>query len=105
MKIPAPALDLSPENYKKMVIDFFTAINNLTVSDNFAGQILSDVFLPSGVDVAVPHSLKVPPKYRIILRQTGTSVIVDGSTPWNDTQIFLQAPSADCVVTLLVLRG
>ncbi len=65
-------------------------INNLS-SASFGGQVIEDIVLPVGVEVEIPHSLKMTPKYRIILKQDSATYISDGDTAWDDKRIYLKA--------------
>lgn len=64
--------------------------NNLS-SASFGGQVIEDIILPVGVEVEIPHNLKMTPKYRIILKQDSGVYISDGDTAWDDKKIFLKA--------------
>lgn len=65
-------------------------INNLS-SASFGGQVIENITLPVGVEVEIPHSLKMTPKYRIILKQNSGVHISDGDSAWDDKKIFLKA--------------
>lgn len=67
-------------------------LNNLSTK-SFGGQTIANIELPVGVEVEIPHSLKITPKYRIILRQSADVTITDGDTAWDDKKIYLKAVS------------
>jgi hypothetical protein len=68
-------------------------LNNLS-SASFGGQVIEDIILPVGVEVEIPHNLKITPKYRIILKQDNGVYISDGDTAWDDKRIYLKAEGA-----------
>ena len=67
------------------------------------GQIIENIKLPVGVNVAISHNLKMIPKYRIILRQAGGLVITDGDLEWTDKKIYLKANDPSGVFTSNVI--
>jgi len=80
-------------------------VRNVSLGDNMSGQIVSDIFLPAGSTVEVPHNLKVTPKYRIILRQRSSGIISDGDKAWTDRAIYLKNNGLlDDTVTILIMR-
>ena len=53
-------------------------------------RVVENIELPAdGSEVRISHNLKVVPKYRIILRQSGE--VFDGETEWTDKYIYLRA--------------
>lgn len=73
--------------------EFNRELNNLSTK-SFGGQTIANITLKVGEEVEIPHSLKVTPKYRIILRQSADVTITDGDTAWDDKKIFLKAVSS-----------
>ena len=74
------------------MVDFVNSIfqNGITLENNLNGQIIENIALPaSGEEIKIPHRLKAVPKYRIILRQDGVGVVVDGGD-WNENYITLK---------------
>ena len=95
--------EFNEKSYSEMVDSLNTILNSLTLGQ-MAGQIVENVLLPStGAEVAISHNLKTVPKYRIILRNAGNGIIVDGDTPWTDKAIYLKLQQATTDVTLSVL--
>ncbi len=74
--------------------EFNREMNNISTK-SFGGQTIIDIELPVGVEVEIPHSLKVTPKYRIILRQSDNLTITDGDTAWDEKKIYLKAVAPD----------
>ncbi len=75
-------------------------------TNNFSGEVIEDIAIPTGIELAIPHNLKVVPKYRIILKNTGEFDIGDGDTPWTDRVIYLKNNgAADATVSILILRS
>lgn len=99
--------EFTPEGYAEMVDSLNTVLGTLLMSQNFDGQIIEDILLPSGQNVRVSHNLKTTPKYRIILRKQGSLTIEDGDLPWNDKYIYLKSDGAggSATVSILLMRG
>ena len=107
MRVPDLDRELTEENFGRTVDLLNTVLRNLTVLNNFSGQVIENIVVPLGQEIKIPHSLKVIPKYRILLRQNDVnSLIVDGTEVWTDKYITLSNKgAADTVITILVLRS
>lgn len=84
--------------------DVTTLSSRINFIDNFQAFIVKDVSIPAGQEVRVSNQFQNGeiPTGRIITRQTGNAVIVDGSTPWSFNALYLSNPSAnDAVVSVL----
>lgn len=66
------------------------------------GDILYVSLAPNETKI-IPHGLRVIPKYRLILRQTGNAVITDVDVLWTEVTIGLKNESANAVVLTLKL--
>lgn len=88
--------EFGDKHYNRLVDEVDTIFdNNVTLSENMSMDIKS-VSIGIGATVVVTHGLKVTPKYRMILRQTGNGVITDAGT-WDSTKIFLKNNGAETV--------
>jgi len=97
--------DYSVDRPEEMVDSLNTVLDNgLLLGSNLGGQIIENIELKAGQNVAISHNLKITPKYRIILRQDTSSIISDGVLEWTDKKIYLNA-SADTTITILLMRG
>lgn len=97
--------DYSVDRPEEMVNSLNTILDNgLLLGSNLGGQIIENIELIAGQNVAISHNLKITPKYRIILRQDTSSIISDGVLEWTDKKIYLNA-SADTKITILLMRG
>lgn len=109
MKTVSLKRDFSEAGYGELVDVLNTLIRAITLTGNMAGQIIENITLPANSDeIAISHNLKVVPKYRIILRQRGDGVIIDGDT-WDDKKVSfrrdnLTAPAEDLVISILLMR-
>lgn len=93
------------KHLNKFIDAFNGGINKLTIDDNIDGQIISDIIIPSGSEIAIAHKLRIKPRYRIILRQLGNGLITDGVTEWTDTKIYLKNNGGvDVTVSICVMR-
>ena len=84
--------EYSKEKPEEMVDSLNTVLGNgILLGSNLGGQIIENIKLPLGENVAISHNLKMTPKYRIILRQKGGLTITDGDLEWDDKKIYLKA--------------
>lgn len=87
--------------------DIYDAIFNLTLTGNLKCFTVDNITIPAGEEVAVGNqfALRFPgviPTGRLIIRQQGNANIIDGDTPWNQTNLFLKNPSGnDAIVNVL----
>jgi len=88
--------DFSDKEYSNMVDELNSFMQNgLTLADNVSGQIIENIILPAdGTEIKVSHSLKAVPKYRIILRQKGSGVVIDGGE-WTNNFVTLSAKNTE----------
>ena len=86
------------------LIDFVqVGFSQISLSHNFSAEI-KEVVIPAGVDLEIPHSLRLTPKYRIILRQRGNAVITD-ETLWTDKKIYLKNNGAvEVTLTVMIVK-
>lgn len=91
-------MKVAPLDENNIYDEMLTASRNVSLADNMSGQIVT-VEIPVGQTVAIPHNLKIVPKYRIILRQEGDLFVVDGDKEWTDKAIYLKAISTTVTVT------
>ena len=75
--------------HNDLVDDLNTGLGRLKFADNFETNVRT-VTIASGAELKIPHSLGVVPSDRIILRQTGNGLVVDGPTEWNENNIYLK---------------
>lgn len=74
------------ENFQSFTVEvIILAMTEVSIANQFANS--SPGVIPSG---------------RLIVRQKGDAVILDGDTPWSDTAVYLKNPSANNV-TLTVI--
>lgn len=106
-KIDLPR-NFSEENYSKSMDELNTLFQgNISLGANLSGQII-EFTVPNGVEIKVKHRLKTVPKYRIILRQRGNGVLLDGTdSPWSSDSVSLKVDGAsgDTTFTILLMRG
>ena len=76
-----------------------------SLENDIKGSII-DVSLAPNESKIIPHGLRVIPKYRMILRQTGNAVITDVNAAWTEYTIGLKNESANAVtLTIKLLPG
>lgn len=82
--------DFSEDDFGRMVDDLNTGLSKLELEHNMNGEVVEVVLPADGTEVEVPHSLKTVPKYRIIVRQNGCGIVVDGVKEWTERYIYLK---------------
>lgn len=74
------------ENFQSFTVEVaILAMTEVSIANQFANS--SPGTIPSG---------------RIITRQKGDAVILDGDTPWNDNAVYLKNPSANNVMITVI---
>ena len=91
MKTSDVPREFNAENFGKLV-DLINTLTREIEIFNMAGQVVENIEIGSTEEVRISHNLKVVPKYRIILRQSGE--VFDGETEWTDKYIYLRAKSS-----------
>lgn len=91
--------------YNTLIDELNVGLSRLTFEDNFNAQIV-EITLPANTEREVSHSLKVRPKYKIVLKQRGNGVIEDSTKSWDDKRIWLVNNSGnEITATIAILRG
>ena len=102
-EILSPEDGVSASDYNSMVKDLNSLVRNFPVS-GLNGQLV-EVILPASAEVRISHSLKIIPKYRLILGQTGNSVITDVKEKWTRDYITLKNNAAvEVFLILMIIR-
>lgn len=79
--------------------------DGFSLEKDLKGDILNVSLAPNETKI-IPHGLRVIPKYRLILRQTGNAVITDVNVLWTELTIGLKNESANAVtLTIKLLPG
>lgn len=68
--------------------DLYLVLLNLDFENNF-GAFVVEVEIAAGQEISIPHTLRVVPKSRIILK-SNTPLISDGSDPWTTARVSLK---------------
>ena len=90
---------VKPEDLPKYVTLFLEQVsqavnNNLTISENFSGKVLSVVFGSANTDVVVTHDLGRVPSGYIQTGQTAAMIVYDGSGQNSSSVIYLKSSAA-----------
>lgn len=105
MKIPNISPSFSEKGFSELV-NLFNVFSTSIGLENMKGQVIENITIPATTSIDVPHSLKVIPKYRIILRQIGDGSIVDGDNAWSDTLVSLRnTGSSSVIVSFFLIRN
>lgn len=79
--------------------------DGFSLEKDLRGDIIDIILAPNETKI-IPHGLRVTPKYRLILRQTGNAVITDVDSLWTEFTIGLKNESANAVtLTIKLLPG
>jgi len=107
MRLPEFRRVFEDKSFGDMVDKLNSLFNRgVTLLNNMNGQIIEVTLPAAGTEVDVRHNLNVTPKYRIILKQRGDGIILDGDTPWDGTTVYFKASQAteDIITTILLMR-
>lgn len=90
--------------------DLYHATFRMDFIDNFQSFRVDNLTIAANTEVAIANQFKqsypgVIPTSRIIVRQTGNAVILDGDQRWTIDQVFLKNPSAnDAEISVIFFR-
>lgn len=87
--------------YNLLVDDLNNALSSVSFSKNFQSQVFDSLEIEAGETLRVEHDLDLTPKYRIILKQVGGSLITDGT--FNENYVELINNGAEDVTLSLAL--
>lgn len=105
MKIANIPNTMNQENFDKLVNQINVFMRSVGL-ENMQGQIIENIYIPATISIEIAHSLKVTPKYRIILKQVNGGAIIDGDTDWTETKISLKNTGAtDALISVILLRS
>ncbi len=98
----------SLEEAKSHLNDLIDAVNNrgklLGITKDTDSDLIEGVTIAASATEKIRHRLRVVPKYRIILRQSGGGAIIDGSG-WDANYVYLTNTGAStATITLLLLK-
>lgn len=102
---------------KYIEIDLWSWLRELSIGllkidfkQNFQSFTVEQLSIPAGVEVAISNQFKTSypgtiPSARIITRQQGDANIIDGTTQWNESLVYLLNPSAnDAVISVIFFK-
>ena len=89
-------------NFATAMDELSTGLHKLTFDENINCQVKVIGSIPANTEIKVSHSLKVVPKYKIILRKSGNAIISDGAERWTETYITLKNESGNEITNLTV---
>jgi hypothetical protein len=113
IRVP-PKLTNRDSLIKYVEIDLWSWLKELTTGvlkfnfkDNFQSFTVEKLSIPAGVEVSIYNQFKseyrgVIPSGRIITRQRGEAVIIDGDKEWTESHVYLKNPSANDVVISVI---
>lgn len=89
--------------YNENINELNSLLSRLLIEANLDSDIKT-VTIPSNTTLRVSHSLKVKPKYRLILKQVGGGVITDLNYTANYIELRNNG-TTECELTVAILRG
>jgi len=89
VRFPQQSEKFTEKNYAELVNALNTLVTNNSIEDNFNGQLIENITIPSDTTVTIPHNLGRVPRHRIILRQSGPGIITDEGK-WDASTIKLR---------------
>ena len=102
---------------KYVEIDLWSWLKELSIGllkidfkQNFQSFTVQNLSIPAGVEVSIPNQFRTSypgmiPSGRIITLQQGDANIIDGTTVWSDTHVYLRNPSAnDALVSVIFFK-
>ena len=76
---------------------------SLTVSENLRSVVLEAVFTGSGIQIALPHSLRLKPTGYTVIGLSAAITVYDGVSANTDTSIYLRASGAGTAKILVFI--
>lgn len=114
---PPPKLTNRDSTIKYIEIDLWVWLKELAIgifkinfTENFQSFTVPNLKIPAGTEISIQNEFRnvypgVVPSGRIITRQIGNAVIVDGTTQWNANQVYLSNPSGnDATITVIFFK-
>lgn len=102
---------------KYLIVDLFAwmlnivaGLVNLSFQENFQSFTIQNLSIPAGEQVAISNQFNVTapgliPSQRLITRQIGASLVIDGATPWTTKFVYLQnSGTQNVVITVTFFR-
>ncbi len=77
---------------------------------NFQSFVVQDLSIPAGIEVSIANQFRTSypgniPTARIITRQQGDANIIDGTTTWTESHVYLRNPSGnDAVISVIFFK-
>lgn len=88
----------------KMIRDLNFRLKHTSLSASFDCDIVK-VTIPASSSLKIKHGLKIVPRYRLILRQSGGGAITDVDSGWDVNYIELSnAGATDAVITIGIYK-
>lgn len=114
---PPPKLTNRDSTIKYLEVDLWSWLKELSNGllkidflQNFQAFIVKNLTIPAGQEVSIANQFRTSapgtiPSGRIIIRQQGDANIIDGTTAWTETHLYLLNPSANnAVVSVLFFK-
>lgn len=102
--VPESTLEDLIKAHNELISELNFFRKNISLQSNFNCHVV-EVSFAAGQTKAIPHSLGILPKFRIILRQEGNGVLSDIPSGWNTHKITIKNEGTVAVkATIVVLR-
>lgn len=90
--------------------DLWVGLLNISFQQNFQSFLVENLSIPANTEVSIFNQFRNSypgniPRMRIITRQQGDAIIIDGATVWTENNLYLRNVSAnDAVVSVLFIN-
>lgn len=107
-----PKLPSSSLIIRYLTVDLWNWFRNLTVGlvnlnflENFSSFEVRDITIPAGQEIVITNNSGYIPRYRLIVRESTASTVVDGDTAWSLSFVSLKnVGMQDVTVTVIFFR-
>lgn len=106
---------MRPKNFERTfddksygdMVDFLNTLflNGITIDENLSAQVVNVSFESGPQEIKVSHKLGTVPKYRIVLRQDTSEVLVDGDETWTDKSVTFKTTNGNANYTVMLIRS
>lgn len=88
--------------------DLYVGFFKINFGENFQSFTVKDLEIPPNTEISISNqfNLSLPgniPSHRIITRQKGDGLVVDGDTPWTNRHVYLKNLSSTDPVIITVI--
>ncbi len=84
-------------------LNLITGLTKLSFGDNFESFTVNNISIAAGETATITNQLKITPSARLIIRQSGNSLVTDGT--WNAQSLqLINNGASDVTVSVIYFR-